>query len=247
MNYTIPSYVEQRIREIPPTELYIVDSSTPVVAFGNPQNSRVATIGINPSKQEFLDRSGQELTGDKRRLETLNSLGLTNIENINEIQVRRIWEACKNYFHGNPYKWFDTLEKILKHFRVSYYSDTACHLDLVQWATDPVWGQIENTKIQDKLIENDKFFLRKQIENENFEILLLNGATVIKQFKKTFTCKLEEHTKLADAQFSSRIYRGDLLNNKVQVFGWSINPQSSYKGEVPDTFIEQIAQTVSSL
>ena len=35
--------------------------STPVVAFGNARVARVATLGLNPSCIEFLNRAGQEL------------------------------------------------------------------------------------------------------------------------------------------------------------------------------------------
>ncbi|MEM8717788.1 MAG: hypothetical protein AAGE84_00570 [Cyanobacteria bacterium P01_G01_bin.39] len=146
----------------------IVSGFTPIVAFGNPHNCRVATIGINPSKNEFSDRFGQELTEDKRRLETLNSLGIKSIDSTNKLQVGQIWSACNNYFHKNPYYWFNKLQKVLTYFEVSYDKNTACHLDLVQWATDPVWGKINNKIIKHRLIEKDRIFLRKQIENENF-------------------------------------------------------------------------------
>src|SRR5437870_2009560 len=29
--------------------------------------------------------------------------------------------------------------------RVSYFSDTACHLDLSQWATDPTWNGLSHS------------------------------------------------------------------------------------------------------
>ncbi len=97
MNRKIPPYIEKRIREIPPPNLHIVSGSTPVVAFGNLHKARVATLGLNPSKKEFLDRRGVELTGSKRRLETINSLGIINIQDINYQQVEQVWETCKNY------------------------------------------------------------------------------------------------------------------------------------------------------
>lgn len=229
----------------------IVSGSTPVVAFGNPQISRIATIGINPSKLEFLDKSGKELIEDQRRLETFNSLGIKDLTNISDLQVELIWEACNNYFHCKypNRRWFNKLEIVLKYFGVSYYSDysnTACHLDLVQWATDPVWGKIENKANKNILIQNDRSFLIKQLTNENIEVLLLNGFTVIKEFKRTFECHLNHCTKLVEGKFSSNIYQGYIFN-KIKIMAWSINPQSCYKGNVPNTFIEKIAQIVSKL
>jgi hypothetical protein len=49
-------------------------------------------------------------------------------------------QRCNSYFHGNPYSWFARLEEVLQAIGASYYEDTACHLDLTQWATDPTWN-----------------------------------------------------------------------------------------------------------
>jgi hypothetical protein len=48
----------------------------------------------------------------------------------------------------NPYRrWFDPLDQALRAaFGVSYYAGTACHLDLVQWATTPVWNNRDRRK-----------------------------------------------------------------------------------------------------
>lgn len=239
MNYKIPFYIEERIRQIPPPDLHIVSGSTPVVAFGNPKKARVATLGLNPSKHEFLNKNGEELVENERRLETLNSLGLQDLNNISDQQVEQIWQSCNNYFSRNPYQWFDPLEKILKHFNVSYYSGTACHLDLVQWATNSAWSKLSKS-IQKNLILQDKNFLNKQLIHENIEILLLNGRSVINNFQNIFECHLNEDTKLEENQLNSKIYQGRLLG--IKVIGWSINLQSSHG--VTNTFIEKIAETV---
>lgn len=244
MTHNIPYYIEERIREIPLPNMNIVSGSTPVIAFGNAQISRVATLGLNPSKHEFLDNNGIELTGSKRRLETLNSLNLQERKNINEWQIKQILDACNNYFYKNPYYWFNKLEKILKYFEVSYYSNTACHLDLVQWATDPVWGKLSDQEIKKDLIKQDMNFLRKQLSNENIEILLLNGHSVIKEFQKHFECDFSQDTKLQEGNLSSKIYLGYLFD-RIKVIGWTINLQSSFG--VTNTFIETIAQTVAKL
>ncbi len=243
MNCKISSYVEKRIREIPLPNMNIVSGSTPVVAFGNAQISRVATLGLNPSKYEFLDKNGIELTGSERRLETLNSLEIKNRKNISNWQVKQTLNSCNNYFDNRPYSWFNKLEKVLKHFEVSYYSSTACHLDLVQWATDPVWGSIPE-EIKTILIKRDRNFLSKQLTNENIEILLLNGRSVINEFQVAFECNLSKHIKLEEGKLLSEIYQGYLFG-KIKVIAWSINLQSS-RG-VTNTFVETIAQTIAKL
>jgi hypothetical protein len=120
-----------------------VPGSTPVLSFGNASHAAVATLGLNPSRQEFLDRNGRELGDTARRFETLASLGAPTLDSAPEAMVHRVVNACNGYFEGNPYRgWFDQLEAVLQSVRASYYDGTACHLDLVQWATDPVWSKL---------------------------------------------------------------------------------------------------------
>jgi hypothetical protein len=68
---TMPDYIVERIRRPPPEGCEVVPGSTPVIAFGDVRTARVATLGLNPSKSEFLNKHGQELTGAHRRLATL--------------------------------------------------------------------------------------------------------------------------------------------------------------------------------
>src|SRR5512140_3439039 len=50
----------------------------PVPSFGDLSNSKVATLGLNPSNREFMDESGNELEWTSRRFHTLHSLGLAS-------------------------------------------------------------------------------------------------------------------------------------------------------------------------
>ncbi|MGW0454520.1 hypothetical protein [Gordonia sputi] len=54
----------------------VLEWASPVPVFGDLKTARIATVGINPSNREFVDRSGEELVGRARRLTTLTSLGL---------------------------------------------------------------------------------------------------------------------------------------------------------------------------
>ena len=54
----------------------IIPWSCPVPTFGDLTNPQLATLGINPSYREFVDRSGEQLQGELRRFHTLDSLGL---------------------------------------------------------------------------------------------------------------------------------------------------------------------------
>ena len=71
--------VIQRARARIPKGLNITPQTTPVVAFGRPQQARVATLGINPSDREFSRRDGSLLPPDHLiRLHLLFSLRLGN-------------------------------------------------------------------------------------------------------------------------------------------------------------------------
>ena len=80
---------KSRIRTNPIANLCIVNNSTPVVVFGNIEKSKVATLGINPSKNEFLDNLNALLSGDQKRFETLNSLEASDLSNLTDIQVKK--------------------------------------------------------------------------------------------------------------------------------------------------------------
>ena len=155
-----PSYVADRIRQPAPLGCNVIPGSTPVVAFGDPQHARVATLGLNPSRIEFEER-GVELDGPNRRFETLRSLGMATLKDANDTTFARVWGRCTSYFHGNPYRWFDRLEDALAGVGASYFDDSACHLDLTQWATDPTWGKL-TSKARQHLVAEDSDFLLTQ-------------------------------------------------------------------------------------
>ena len=123
----------------------VVPGSTPVVAFGDFRKATVATLGINPSWREFLGADGALLSGTARRLATLPLLNAEDTSQLSACQVKKVVGACEIYFspERNPYRrWFDPLDELLRAgFAVSYYDGTACHLDLVHWATRPGVGR----------------------------------------------------------------------------------------------------------
>src|SRR5437016_1012532 len=123
METTIPSYIEKRIRQRPPDASHVVTRSTPVVSFGDARTAIVATLGLNPSRLEFLDHKGNELTGSSRRLATHLSLGNSDLSKAPLEVIARVLEDCNGYFQRKPYRqWFDQLQPILNHCGASYYS-----------------------------------------------------------------------------------------------------------------------------
>lgn len=242
---TIPDYIEHRIRRPPPPNSAVVPGSTPVLSFGDAQRATVATLGLNPSRVEFLDQNGNELTGDSRRLATHNSLGTSDLITAPIEIVSKVLEDCNGYFHRNPYRrWFDQLHPVLTACGASYYDGSACHLDLVQWATDPTWGNLKPTDVRAELIAGDAQFLAQQIQNENLKLLLVNGSAVIRQLTRTIVEDLEEVEPLVGyAHQDTRMFVGSAFG-RVRVVGWSTNLQSSFgvTKELRDELAKRVGQ-----
>lgn len=238
----MPAYVVERLRRDPPPGGFVVPNSTPVLSFGDPTTARIATLGINPSRLEFVDNNGAELNGKERRLHSLRSLGRTSLADASLQVLRTVVEDCAGYFRRNPYRrWFDQLDLILNACCASYYNGSACHLDLVQWATNPTWSNLW-CGVQAMLIRSDAPFLLKQLENKNIHVLLLNGRTVLREFSTATNIDLAEQAEQVGGR--TRMFTGCGPNGML-IVGWSTNLQSS-RGVTNEHRLE-IAQAVASL
>ena len=216
-----------RLRK-PPPNAYVVPNSTPVISFGDPSKALIATLGLNPSRQEFLDTTGQELNGSARRFESLTSLGVSSLSSASDAALQRVVKACNAYFQNNPYRrWFDQLEPVLQAFGTSYYNGSACHLDLVQWATDPVWSKIPDKSTRDRMLKEDSAFLDHQLNAGSFKVLLLNGSGVVRPFERMTGVSLRDAGSVRGSSQKSRMLVGRLPLG-TRVIAWSVNIQSSF-------------------
>lgn len=235
----VSAYVEERIRRAPPPNGHVTPHSTPVVAFGDFLNARVATLGLNPSQREFQGPDGNLLDGPShQRLATLKSLAVQNLAGAPSSSIAAVQQACLAYFQVNPYwGWFKRLEPFCEAFGASYRDGSACHLDLVQWATSPVWGKLPDLARR-KLIAEDSSFLARQLSAEHIEVLLVNGSGAWFGLRDAFQADLEmrelEPIKGHSAQ-TCRLWVGT-YRSKVRVAAWSTNVQSSrgVKGSFPE-------------
>lgn len=215
----------KRIKSTYPGKDLVVNQSTPVLSFGDFQNARVFTLGINPSNLEFVDRKGELLKNQLRRLQTLSSLNASDCSSLSKEQSVKVLNGCLDYFNRRPYNWFDKFGPILDAIGHSFYSSPfAAHVDLVQWATKTKWAKIPRGE-KKMLIEEGRSFLEYQLQSENVHTLLLNGRTVIDAFHDWSNVKLEYS--------SLNIPRGGELvtgfyDNRVRIIGWSVNIQSSW-------------------
>ncbi|MDR0837330.1 MAG: hypothetical protein LBM94_03825 [Propionibacteriaceae bacterium] len=241
---TFPEYVIERVTERPPTALGVVAGSTPVVAFGDMFKATVATLGLNSSKGEFLNRDGSWLSEGERRLATLKSLSATEGVPLTQTQASQVVEECVTYFQAdhNPYwLWFKPLNVLLEdaETQTSYSAGTACHLDLVQWATDPVWSGLGRS-IQEQLIRQDKNFLVSQLRNGHIRTVLLNGKAVVDQAPR-LGVSWSEQRKVTLAGKGCVISVGDAAG--VRFIGWSTNLQSSFG--VSNEFKSELARLIA--
>jgi hypothetical protein len=225
------------VRRMPPNNAPVVSGSTPVVAFGDPGKAEVATLGINPSAAEFLEE-GRLLTDGRRRLATLQSLGARRLDQLTDAQIRTVVGECYTYFQRQPYrKWFDPLDRILQEaVDVSYYDGSACHLDLVQWATEPIWGKIPDAGIRRSLLDDGVPHLQRQLSQEHVRLVIMNGRQVIDRIVALGLADLDEVGRLPIGRTACLLFAG--TGGGVQWVGWSANLQSSWG--VSGEFREQL-------
>jgi hypothetical protein len=214
--------------------------SSPVPFFGDLSRSTVATVGINPSDREFLSTSGQELSGDERRFHTLNSLGLSTWEKASARDIELIVSACLGYFEGNPYdRWFVPLNRIIESTGTSFYEGTACHLDLVPFATELKWSALSAGQRSQLLLESS-WALREILQMSRVQVVVLNGRTVVDAFSRAFGIEwtvermpaLDLHrsngSRVTGLCYKGRLRLGSRRDPPVLVIGYNHNIQSSF-------------------
>jgi hypothetical protein len=172
----------------------IIEWGAPIPCFGDLSRARVATLGLNPSNKEFLDKSGDELVGVSRRFHTLKSLNLGSWAEVDARHLRLILESCRGYFELNPYdRWFRKLDKVVGGAYASYYGATAhaCHLDLIPYATSRKWTQLTRSQ-RSALLAVACDILGILLRDSPVRVLILNGSSVVDQFENIAGISLEE-------------------------------------------------------
>ena len=218
--------IYERIIAPYPTNSHLVPLSTPVLSFGDPETAKIVTIGINPSCAEFEYPKGGLLPEKKRRLEDFRSLGIKSPAELTEEHAHKIHSACLNYFNLKPYGWFNQLDlRVNSVFSASYFKGTAAHLDLVQWATNPVWGNIKDEKIRASLLASDAGFLRQQLLRTTADFVYMSGSQVFDQLIETNIVKAHvagsgTYTQLNGSTSTYLLYEGETFNG-IPVKGWS--------------------------
>lgn len=224
-------------------EAGIIPWSCPVPVFGRLADSRIATLGINPSNREFVDESGKELDGPSRRLHTLKSLRLQRWSDANHSHLELIEESCYGYFSRNPYNsWFKRLDDLISGTRTSFYnnSTSACHLDLIPFATERKWTDLTHRQ-RSALLATAGDTFGMLLNESSVRMLILNGNSVVSKFEEISGLTLESKVMpgwslprrcnsvkgFAYKGFVRRI-GGVKLKHDVMVLGYNHNIQSSF-------------------
>lgn len=226
-----------------PIALGAIPWASPVISFGSPTKSRVATLGLNPSNLEFVDRVGNQLFEPHNRFESLGSLRVKGWHEVDHQGAQRIWEACEDYFFRNPYdQWFKRLDRVLVETGVSYYNrigESACHLDLVPFATTNKWSALTPDQ-RTRLIELGAPSLARTLSASEIRVLVLNGATVVREFSRLIAAdSLQSRNApswtLQDGRVQGVSYTGRIsevggipLRRELLVLGFNHNIQSSF-------------------
>ena len=222
----------------------IIPWSCPVPTFGDLSNPQLATLGINPSFREFVDGSGKQLRGELRRFHTLDSLGLEAWAEADARHLELILDSYRSYFFSNPYDvWFKKLDFAIAGANASYYDSpsTACHLDLIPFATIRRWAEL-SAQQRSSLLALSGDTLGMILRDSQVRILILNGSSVVKGFQSVAGVSLRAQEipawslrRGSRAEVKGVAYTGVAetvsgvnLDRELMVLGFNHNLQSSF-------------------
>jgi hypothetical protein len=153
-------------------------------------------------------------------------------------------ESCRTYFLGNPYdRWFKKLDQVVAGTGASYYaaSGSACHLDLVPFATACKWTDLSYRE-RSALLALAAGSLGHLLRDSSVRLLILNGKAVVDQFQEVTRIRLERYEmrqwtlhgrrKREVAGFGYKavvnVLCGVRLFHDILVLGYNHNIQSSF-------------------
>ena len=155
-------------------ELGVIPHAIPIYWFGEP-TALVATVAINPGPAEFAGDSQKSGYWGNRADFGTHRGDYTTTE-LDEIETH-----CTAYFSKLPRldKFWKRLEGLLHAGGASYLradAVRACHVDLVPWATKPVWGGLEPWQRMALLAHADEA-RRRMFAELRARVLVCRGAS----------------------------------------------------------------------
>ncbi|GAE63564.1 hypothetical protein H3Z85_07940 [Chryseobacterium indologenes] len=212
----------------------IIKDYVPILYFGNIMNSRIATIGLNPSDKEYYDSNGYSYN----RFVNKDDLKINSWSEVSHSEILEIQTSFDYYFNRNPYKnWFNRLDVLFSDVEFSYYFpyNNTVHLDIIPVATKDKWGNLSLVE-RDFLIAEFGNYLKYLITESNIEICILNGQSVVDNFQKVFKQELfkkhisewdilTKRTTVKGNSYKATLIKGD---KKILILGFNHNIQSSF-------------------
>lgn len=240
----------ERIRAKRPEFKEIVATSYPVTSFGDPERARVLTVGINPSIDEFHSRKrGRPLLepGKKRFIDS-QTLDYYPGTPLSEEVAELVLEGNKKYFTGekaNPYSWFNSIAAYaLAPIGAFYETGSAAHVDLVQWATDPVWSDIGDPEVKRALIESDIEFLRELFALKTWDLIIINGTLAIETLVEFGILKVTTSEVRKVHEKSRTFVTGTIGQSKA--VGFSVNLPNPWTSAITRVYIaDWVTQNVA--
>jgi len=222
----------------------VIRWASPVPSFGDLSRAKVATVGLNPSNREFVDVCGDELAGTLRRFHTLNSLGINSWLEADARHLRLILDSCSEYFNRSPYDlWFKRLDRVISAVGSSFYGDSpsACHLDLIPYATASKWTELTGRQ-RSLLLAMAADSLGLLLRDSDVVVLILNGQSVVAHFQqicgvcmqqrqmRTWSLARKGKFQIPGIGYTAVIDKvaGLRLPHKILVLGYNHNLQSSF-------------------
>ena len=193
----------------------------PVLFFGDLFAAEVATVGLNPSDQEYLTKAGQMLAGPAQRFATLASLDAADRSALTDAQCEEAIESMRDYYdQGKPVygSWFNALSRVVDGFGVSFRDRTAAHLDLLQESTSPVWSKLPPGE-REALLVQDLPFLGWEIRAFPLKAVICTAKTVGVHVRRQLGVQVEEEGTLARTKWW--VGHAEVDGRAVGFAGWN--------------------------
>lgn len=209
----------ERLRRQPSAST--VAGTLPVLFFGDLFNAAVASVGLNPSDQEYLSKDGALLAGPAQRFATTNTLRAVDRPSLSDEQCASAIEWMRDYYEpGKPVygSWFNALSRVIEGFGANFRDRSSAHLDLVQESTSPVWSELDDLE-REELLEQDLPFLEWEIRAFPLRAVICTGKTVSVHVRRQLRVSVEEEGTMARIKWW--VGRADVDGRRVGFAGWN--------------------------
>ena len=224
----LPEYARLRVAQEPPDGCCVPVGTVPTIAYGDPAEARVATIGLNPGHghQRSARRDAEPIVAP----------------NAQE------GKYGYDYFEvfGDAPGYFRPLERIIVACGASYLDGSACHLDLAQWPTSERWSDLPKkcaADAQGKLLADGVHLFKQQLmESHGIRLLLGDGIRVKEQMEGRLGVEAPciDTLTVSGYKRTMRVFSGEALDRFYIGWNWPLI-------RIGSKMVEKLAQRVSEI